>query len=217
MLQKLSRYIKLNNLFNSWDPNSGWVVYSFATNTVISLSFITLLITQCSDQNCCVSSWMDNIKIPSSSSPISYAFLKNKWIPIVSIYIHIEGILPKGPYLPCVSMASRTLLAGYPRYTLLDWMDLDVNSGRIWYLIMLTMTASSIFEFTLLTQLPWITDWWPYLLRTSQYRWISARLQDCGNSSALTVGLPQSCTKPPIPAYRWLCVTPWQLQCVVLQ
>ena len=29
---------------------------------------------------------------------------------------HIEGILPKGPYLPCVSMAGRALLAGYPRY-----------------------------------------------------------------------------------------------------
>ena len=26
---------------------------------------------------------------------------------------YIEGILPKGPYLPCVSMASRALLAGY--------------------------------------------------------------------------------------------------------
>ena len=32
---------------------------------------------------------------------------------------YIEGILPKGPYLPCVSMAThagRALLAGYPRY-----------------------------------------------------------------------------------------------------
>ena len=29
---------------------------------------------------------------------------------------HIEGILPKVPYLPCVSMAGRALLAGYPRY-----------------------------------------------------------------------------------------------------
>ena len=29
---------------------------------------------------------------------------------------HIEGILPKGPYPPCLRMADRTLLAGYPRY-----------------------------------------------------------------------------------------------------
>ena len=28
---------------------------------------------------------------------------------------HFEGILPKGPYLPCVSMAGRALLAGYHR------------------------------------------------------------------------------------------------------
>ena len=32
------------------------------------------------------------------------------------IYIYIEDILPKGPYLPCVSMAARALLAGYHRY-----------------------------------------------------------------------------------------------------
>ena len=29
--------------------------------------------------------------------------------------LYYEGILPKGPYLPCVSMAGRALLAGYPR------------------------------------------------------------------------------------------------------
>ena len=29
---------------------------------------------------------------------------------------HIDGILPKEPYLPCVSMAGRAHLAGYPRY-----------------------------------------------------------------------------------------------------
>ena len=32
------------------------------------------------------------------------------------ILTYIEGILPKGPYLPCVSMAGRALLAGYHRY-----------------------------------------------------------------------------------------------------
>ena len=30
----------------------------------------------------------------------------------------IEGIMPKGPYLPCVSMAGRALSAGYPRYNI---------------------------------------------------------------------------------------------------
>ena len=32
----------------------------------------------------------------------------------LTIWAYIEGILPKGPYLPCVSMAGRVLLAGYP-------------------------------------------------------------------------------------------------------
>ena len=30
--------------------------------------------------------------------------------------LYIEGILPKGPYLPCLRMADRALLAGYPRH-----------------------------------------------------------------------------------------------------
>ena len=30
--------------------------------------------------------------------------------------LYIEGILPKGPYPPCLHMADRALLAGYPRY-----------------------------------------------------------------------------------------------------
>ena len=37
-----------------------------------------------------------------------------------------EGILPKGPYLPCVSMAGRALLAGYHRINLghISWMSI---------------------------------------------------------------------------------------------
>ena len=41
-------------------------------------------------------------------------------MPVMHLHIeappYIEGILPKGPYLPCVSMAGRALLAGYHRY-----------------------------------------------------------------------------------------------------
>ena len=33
-----------------------------------------------------------------------------------NVLADIKGILPKGPYLPCVSMAGRALLAGYHRY-----------------------------------------------------------------------------------------------------
>ena len=38
------------------------------------------------------------------------------WGPYYTPYI--DGILPKGPYLPCVSMAGWALLAGYHRYYL---------------------------------------------------------------------------------------------------
>ena len=58
--------------------------------------------------------------------------------------IDVEGILPKGPYLPCVSMAGRALLAGYPRYLehslcnypqvnalrTLDWWFVNIVSGH---------------------------------------------------------------------------------------
>ena len=37
-------------------------------------------------------------------------------LPWSTAYIHIEGILPKGPYPPCLRMADGALLAGYPRY-----------------------------------------------------------------------------------------------------
>ena len=33
-----------------------------------------------------------------------------------SCYLHIDGILPKGPYPPCLRMADRAVLAEYPQY-----------------------------------------------------------------------------------------------------
>ena len=36
---------------------------------------------------------------------------------------YIKGILPKGPYLPCVGMAGRALFAGYHRYVVLGEMS----------------------------------------------------------------------------------------------
>ena len=40
---------------------------------------------------------------------------------IAKYFAYIEGILPKGPYLPCGSMAGRALLAGYPRHSTCKW------------------------------------------------------------------------------------------------
>ena len=42
-----------------------------------------------------------------------------------------EGILPKGPYLPCVSMAGRALLAGYPRIVRLHFYTETVCQKHI--------------------------------------------------------------------------------------
>ena len=41
---------------------------------------------------------------------LEYTGMDDMWL-----ILQIEGILPKGPYLPCVSMAGRALLAGYHR------------------------------------------------------------------------------------------------------
>ena len=38
---------------------------------------------------------------------------------------NIEGILPEGPYLSCVSMADRAILAGYHRYSKDIWWPSD--------------------------------------------------------------------------------------------
>ena len=40
---------------------------------------------------------------------------------------YIEGILPKGPYLPCVSIAGRSLLAGYHRYAVSAFEGLKLS------------------------------------------------------------------------------------------
>ena len=49
---------------------------------------------------------------------------------ICCCWCHIEGILPKGPYLPCISMAGRALSAGYPRY-ILRWQRFYVSQPTI--------------------------------------------------------------------------------------
>ena len=44
------------------------------------------------------------------------ATLQSSNILIILRNEYIDGILPKGPYPPCLRMADRALLAGYPRY-----------------------------------------------------------------------------------------------------
>ena len=61
----------------------------------------------------CKSSAVFHISYYGSSSKHWISTILSFWMSVIR---HIEGILPKGPYLPCVSMASRAILAGHPRY-----------------------------------------------------------------------------------------------------
>ena len=50
-------------------------------------------------------------------SEVSIRYVSNKNNKMYTIHKHyIDGIRPKGPYLPCLRMADLALLAGYPRY-----------------------------------------------------------------------------------------------------
>ena len=51
---------------------------------------------------------------------------------LVHYFIQFECILPKGPYLPCVSMAGRVLLAGYRRFI----MATRYESGLVLLVVM---------------------------------------------------------------------------------
>ena len=47
---------------------------------------------------------------------------------LVFVTAYVDGIPPKGPYPPCLRMADRALLAGYPRYVLV-YAPLFLQSG----------------------------------------------------------------------------------------
>ena len=57
------------------------------------------------------------LSLPLIPAPVTQFLTCIILAPWSVVHEHIEGILPKGPYLPCVSMAGRALLAGYPQYT----------------------------------------------------------------------------------------------------
>ena len=46
------------------------------------------------------------------------------------LYVYIDSILPKGPYPPCLRMADRALLAGFPRYIYIyGHIYMDIYTG----------------------------------------------------------------------------------------
>ena len=69
----------------------------------------------------------DHMIIPTERPP-DVSSTKVYIIKYVTDVLHIEGILPKGPYLPCVSMAGSALLVGYHQHV--PYMS-DLNRRRI--------------------------------------------------------------------------------------
>ena len=68
------------------------------------------------------------------------------------LWVHTDskGILPKGPHLPCVSMAGRALLAGYPQlFFLPQWLECYMYYHII--LDSVTLAFSLFFKFSFLT------------------------------------------------------------------
>ena len=72
------------------------------------------------------------------STAYVYLYSKtNRWFDmlIMQVYIHKEfdGILPKGPYPPCLRMADRALLTGYPRISCIVCTLLWLGTGDSFY------------------------------------------------------------------------------------
>ena len=83
--------------------------------TLIGQSKRSYLITKCHSQQpfSCLSIISSVIEVAN------YNLALKRHIELLDVLLsslNIEGILPKGPYLQCVSMAGWALLAGYPRY-----------------------------------------------------------------------------------------------------
>ena len=71
-----------------------------------------------------------SLKIGSFMSMLSYSLKASLFL---SFLPDIEGILPKGPYPPCLRMADRALLAGYPQYDPLNTMIQQLQAYHWWW------------------------------------------------------------------------------------
>ena len=59
--------------------------------------------------------------------------MKSRWVSLFgNMKPEFEGMLPKGPYPPCLRMADRVLLAGYPRIVRSYWRPWSTSRHRIW-------------------------------------------------------------------------------------
>ena len=95
----------------------------------------------------------------------------------------IEGILPKGPYPPCLRMADRALLAGYPRYH-----GYTIRQEVIGLFPKRCGTTACTISLSLLCR------YFNTYIDYTQY--IDGLVQDFSISSVLAMEILQSCTKP---------------------
>ena len=68
-------------------------------------------------------------------------FVKYAW--------HIEGSLPKGPYPPCLRMADRALLAGYPWYQVVR----HTSQTHVAYVIIDLSVLASLFSYVVMRRI----------------------------------------------------------------
>ena len=82
--------------------------------------------------------WISEFSAPWIISNISIIYamkLGNEYVnwPITG-QGNIQGILPKGPYQPCVTMVGRTLLEGYPRYLVVSLVSCH-HQDPCWHIV----------------------------------------------------------------------------------
>ena len=73
---------------------------------------------------------------------------------LLNEHTYPEGILPKGPYPPCLRMADRALLAGYPRIT--QWAHVP-GSNPLYVMAQQGRDEKSLdnFEVFMINEKPW--------------------------------------------------------------
>ena len=53
------------------------------------------------------------------------------YVDVITDLVYLDGFLPKGPYPPCLRMADRAFLAGYPQAMPSSWRLLCPNPDAL--------------------------------------------------------------------------------------
>ena len=87
------------------------VRFTYAHHCIVLIHLVSMLITQMSWTSIEINKiWGNNYMVVNWKKSDPWLIWDKPW------HLDIDGILPKGPYPPCLRMAGRALLAGYPRH-----------------------------------------------------------------------------------------------------